>query len=231
MVVEILEGLRSALELIISRDPIVLGIALRSVYVSGMATLLASLWSLPVGMFIGVKTFRGKRITKGFFNAMLGMPTVALGLILYLFFSKTGPLGFLHLLYSSRGIIVGQAILITPIMVSFTISAIESIEPEIMELAMTLGASEIYASITVLREALSGVVLSIIASFNRAIAELGIALMVGGNIRGITRVLTTAIALETTRGEIVLGIALAMILLFVVFSLSLTINLIQRGQP
>ncbi|MFQ6051650.1 MAG: ABC transporter permease [Candidatus Hydrothermarchaeota archaeon] len=228
MVVEILEGLKSALELIVSGDPVVVKIALRSIYVSGMATLLSSTWSIPIGMLVGMKAFKGRRIVKGFFNALLGMPTVALGLILYIFLSKSGPFGFLNLLYTPEGIIIGQAILITPIMVSFSISAIESIEPEIMELARTLGASEIYASLTVLREAISGVILSIIASFNRAIAELGIALMVGGNIRGKTRVLTTAIALETTRGEIVLGIALTVILITFVFGLSLAINLVQR---
>ncbi|MCP8315599.1 MAG: ABC transporter permease, partial [archaeon] len=127
-------------------------------------------------------------------------------------------------------IVIGQAILITPITVSFVTSAIESVDPEIRDLARTLGASETQASVAVLGESSSGFLLAIIASFNRAIAELGIALMIGGNIRGITRVLTTTIALETTRGEVVLAIALAIILLVIVSVVSLSINLIQRRK-
>ena len=164
----------------------------------------------------------------GFFNALMGMPTVALGLILYLLFSKTGPLGPLHLLYNPLGIMVGQAILVTPIVVSFTVGAIEALDPEVRLLAKTLGASKIQESLTVIREAGRGVVLALAASFNRAVAELGVALMVGGNIRGITRVLTTAIALETVRGEIELGIALTIVLLLIVFTLNLALNILQR---
>jgi len=155
---------------------------------------------------------------------------VALGLILYLFFSNAGPVGFLRLLYSPTAMIIGQAILITPITVSFIISAIESVDPEIRDLAKTLGASETEASIAVLRESMSGVVLAITASFNRAIAELGVVLMVGGNIAGFTSVLTTTIALETSKGEIALAIALAIILLLIVSALTLTVNLIQRRK-
>jgi len=205
-------------------------IAVRAIAVSGAATLLAALWGLPAGVFLGLKSFRGRSIVKGFFNAMLGMPTVGLGLILYLAFSRAGPLGFLHLLYTPLAITLGQAVLITPITVSFVTSTIESVDPEIRDLAKTLGASETQASIAVLRESISGVFLAIIASFNRAIAELGVALMLGGNIRGITRVLTTSIALETTRGELVLGITLTIILLSIVFTLNTLVNLIQRRE-
>jgi tungstate transport system permease protein len=155
---------------------------------------------------------------------------VALGLVLYLFFSKAGPLGFLRLLYDPVGIMVGQAILITPIIVSFTASAIESVDPEIRDLAKTLGASEFEASMTVLKESLSGVVLAITAGFNRAVAELGVALMIGGNIAGHTRVLTTIIALEIVKGNITLGIAMAIILMLIVASLSLVLSLIQRRR-
>lgn len=198
--------------------------------VSGSATLLSGLWSAPIGILIGLKKFRGKAVIKSIFNALLGIPTVALGLILYLFFSSSGPLGFLDILYTPIGIVIGQSILITPILVSFVTSAIESIDPEIRDLARTLGASETKASLSVLGEASSGFLLAVVASFNRAIAELGVALMIGGNIKGITRVLTTTIALETTRGEIVLAIALAITLLIIVLGVSLTINLLQRRR-
>jgi len=180
MVWEMLEGFKRAMELVLSGDPTVIQITLRSLYVSGTAALLSALWSLPLGLIIGLKDFTGKRFLKGVFNALLGIP------------------------------------------------AVESVDPEIRDLAKTLGASEAQASMAVLRESKGGVSLAFIASFNRAIAELGIALMLGGNLRGVTRVLTTTIALETTRGEIVLGIAMAILLLLIVFGVSLTMNLVQR---
>jgi len=225
---EIIEGLKRALELIISGDPAVLDATFRSLYVSTMATLLAILWSLPLGLIIGSKEFFGKKIVKGLFNALLGIPTVGLGLILYLLLSKSGPFGIFRLLYTPTAIILGEALLITPIAVSFTTSAIESVDPEIRNLAKTLGASESEASLTVLKEAFPNVILAIFASFNRAISELGIALMLGGNIWGLTRVLTTSIALETTRGNFELGIALTIILFLIVFLLSFITNLFKR---
>ncbi|MCD6470755.1 ABC transporter permease [Candidatus Bathyarchaeota archaeon] len=228
MVSEIIEGLRKALELILSGNPEVLGITLRSLYISGAATLLAASWSIPVGLLVSLKEFKGKRILKGVFNALLGVPTVGLGLILYLLLSKSGPLGVFRLLYTPVAIILGQAILITPIMVSFSVSAIEGVGMEIRDLARTLGASESEVSFTVLREALQGVLLAVIASFNRAIAELGIALMLGGNIAGLTRVLTTSIALETARGNFELSIALTIVLLLIVFTLNFAVNLLKR---
>ena len=227
---EIIDGFLKALQLIFSGDSTVAEISIRSILVSSSAIMLSALWGLPVATLLGLKRFPGKFLAKGFFNAMLGIPTVALGLILYLFFSNAGPVGFLRLLYSPTAMIIGQAILITPITVSFIISAIESVDPEIRDLAKTLGASETEASIAVLRESMSGVVLAITASFNRAIAELGVVLMVGGNIAGFTSVLTTTIALETSKGEIALAIALAIILLLIVSALTLTVNLIQRRK-
>ena len=209
------------------QDPI-FQITIRSLHISGTATLLSVLWSLPLGIIVGMKTFPGKQLVKGIFNALLGMPTVALGLILYLLFSRSGALGFLHLFPSPQAIIIGQAILVTPIIVSLTTSAVESVDPEIGNLAKTLGASEVEASLTVLRESIGGVVLAIIASFNRAIAELGVALAVGANLRGETQVLTTVIAMEVNRGNIEYSIQLMIILLTIVFTITILTNLLQR---
>jgi len=225
---EIVEGIWKAIELILSGNPAVIEITLRSLYISGTATLLSALWSFPIGVIIGLKSFFGKRLVKGIFHALLGMPTVLLGLILYLIFSKEAVLGFLGILYNPIGIIVGEAILITPILISLTITAAEAVDPEIKDLAKTLGASEIEASIAVIKESAGGILLAVIASFNRAIAELGIALMLGGNIRGFTSVLTTVIAQETGKGDLALAIALGIILMLIVFSISLVTNLLQR---
>ena len=227
----IVEGLAEAFNLIFTLDKTLVDVTLRSLYVSGLATLLSATWSLPLALIIGMRDFPGRRFVKAFFNAMIGIPTVVLGLLLYLVFSRSGPLGYLKLLYTPQIITLGQAILITPILVSFTVTAVEAIAQEVKDLAMTLGASDIQASLAILRESRGGVVLSTLASFNRDIAELGVALMLGGNIRGVTRVLTTTIALETARGEITLSIALGIILLILVLSINLTINLVQGRKP
>jgi len=225
---EILDGIVKAFELIFSGDPRVYDATLRSLYVSGAATLIAILWGVPIAMLLGLKDFRGKLLVKSVFSTLIGVPTVALGLILYLVFSKGGPLGFLSLLYTPTAIIIGEALLVTPIVVSFATTAIEAVDKEIMNLAKTLGASESQASIAVLKEALNGVFLAATASFNRAIAELGVAILVGGGIVGWTEVLTTGIQLETARGNIEIAIALGIILLAIVFGINLALSLIQR---
>lgn len=228
LVEEVTEGFGEAIRLIASGDPEILGITLRSIYISGTATVLSILWCVPIGVALGLSSFVGKRFIKGLFNALLGIPTVALGLILYLLFSASGPLGSLNLFLNPLGISIGQAILITPIIISFITSAVEAVDPDIKDLAKTLGASKTEASFAVLKESTSGVVLAVVAGFNRAIAELGVVLMIGQNLRGRTRVLTTTIALETTRGNIAMSMALAIILLTIVLSISLLTNLAQR---
>jgi len=227
---EITEGLVEALHLIFSGDPVVFGITLRSLYISSTATVISALWGIPIAVFLGLKDFRGKFLVKGIFNTLIGIPTVALGLILYLFFSRSGPIGFLRLLYTPTAIIIGEAVLVTPIVVSFSANALEAVDPEIMDLAKTLGASEDQAFFAVFKEALNGIILATVASFNRAFAELGVAQMVGGNIFYVTNVLTTTIANETAKGNISLSIALAIILLTVVFGINLILNTFTRRR-
>ena len=224
----IIDGIIQGFQLLFSLDPTVYRIVFRSLYVSGLAVAMATLWSLPIATILGIKNFRGKRFIQGSFNAFIGFPTVVLGLILFLLFSRSGPLGTFGLLFSPLVISIGQAFLITPILVSFITSAIEAIDLDIRDLAMTLGSTEIQASIAILREASGGVILAVIAGFNRAFAELGVAMMVGGNIYGSTRLLTTAIALETNRGEIPFSIALGVILLAIVYTLNISINYLRR---
>jgi len=224
------EGFVKALELILSGDPKVYEVTLRSIWISGTATVVAALWGIPLAVFLGTRNFRGKFLLKQVVNALLGIPTVALGLIFFLALSRSGPVGFLGLLYTPTGIIIGEAVLIMPIIVSLSTAAIEAVDPEIRNLARTLGASESQAAYAVLKEALSGIFLAGIASFNRAIAELGIAWMVGGGIFGWTEVLTTGIALNIARGNIEMGIALGVILLAVVFVTTIAVNGLQRRR-
>ena len=229
MTSEIVDGIIKAFQLLYSLDPTLYSIVLRSLYISGLATAMATLWSLPVAVVLGLKNIPGKRFIRASFNAFLGIPTVVLGLILFLLLSRSGPLGIFGLLFTPLAISIGQAILITPIIVSFITSAIESIDLELRDLARTLGSTEVQASAAILQEASGGVTLAIIAGFNRAFSELGVAMMLGGNIHGLTRLLTTAIALETARGEIAFSIALGVILLSIVYALSIILNYLRRS--
>jgi tungstate transport system permease protein len=226
----ITEGLAEALRLIISLDKTLIEITIRSIHTALLATVLSSVIGLPISVIITMKEFLGKNGLKFLFNSLVGIPTVTLGLFLYSLFSKSGPLGSLSLLYTVRGIAIGQAILILPITITFIVSAIESKDRELRDLVRTLGATEYETSIAVVREAYSGVSLAIVSSFNRAFAELGIATMLGANIKGITRVLTTAIALETSKGELGLSFALSFLLLFVVLLLNYLIRSFRGGE-
>lgn len=224
----LIDGITKAFNLIITGDREVLEITIRSLQTAILGTLIAALIGLPIGILIGMKSFKGKKILKIIFNAFVGIPTVSLGLFLYVLFSHDGPLGFLELLYTIQGIAVGEAVLIVPIIVSFTASAIESKDERLRDLVKTLGATELEVYFAVLREAWGGVSLALISSFNRAFAELGIAMMLGANIRGLTRVLTTSISLETAKGELGLSFALSFILLAVVLSLNFIVGYFGR---
>jgi tungstate transport system permease protein len=224
----IVDGVIKAFQLIFSLDPELYRITGLSLYVSALAVLLATLWSIPIATILGLKTFRGRKFIRGSFSAFIGIPTVVLGLIFYLLFSRSGPLGFFGLLHTPLLISIGQAVLITPILISFITSAIEAIDMDLRDLARTLGSTEIQASISILREASGGVILAILAGFNRAFAELGVAMMVGGNIYRRTRILTTAIALETGRAEIAESIALGVILVGIVYVLNITISYLRK---
>jgi len=226
---EIVDGIVKAFQLLFSFDRTLYSIVFRSLYVSGLATAMATLWSLPLAVVLGLKNIPGKRFIRASFNAFLGIPTVVLGLVLFLLLSRSGPLGMFGLLFTPLAISIGQAILITPIIVSFITSAIESIDLELRDLARTLGSTEIQASTAILQEATGGVTLAIIAAFNRAFSELGVAMMLGGNIHGLTRLLTTTIALETARGEIAFSIALGVILVSIVYVLSVVLNYLRRS--
>ena len=203
-------------------------ITLLSLFVSSSATLVATIIGIPLGLLLGLRKFRGRFLLKGAVNSMMAVPTVARGLILYLVFSNSGPLGFLHVLYSPLAIIIGQAILVFPIIMSISSETVENVNPGIRELSLTLGASERSASASVLRESLGGIVLAISAAFSRAISELGVALMVGGNIESLTRVLTTSIALETTRGEIALGLGLVVVLLTMILTFNVLLRMMEK---
>jgi tungstate transport system permease protein len=224
----IVQAIEKALQLIFSGNQEVYATVYRSLYVTGLGTLLSCLWSIPIATGLGLYSFRGKWVIKGIFNAFIGVPTVALGLVLYLFMSHRGEFGFLHLLYTLNGIAIGQSILMTPLIVSFTSSALSAHDTQVRDLALTLGASGFRTNLAVMRETLWQMVLAVTAAFNRGFGELGVAMIVGGNLFQETRVLTTSIALETNLGDFAVAMAYAIILMAILLAITLTISLVER---
>ena len=226
---EIWQGLVKAVELIISLDPEVIEITGRSLVISVTACLLASVICLPLGSFIHFYRFWGKRTLINLIQTFYSIPTVAVGLFVFILFSRAGPLGGLNLLFTPTIMVIGQMILISPLLMGLTIAALSGVDRSIPDTARSLGASELQTSVVVLKEARFAVMAAITLAFGRAISEVGLALMVGGNILGFTRVLTTAISLETSKGDFALSIALGLILIFMALVINIALNRLQQS--
>ena len=227
--VELWNGLLKAIELIVTLDPEVMQIAGRSLRFSLTSTIIGSIICIPIGCLIHFNEFRGKRfIVVGIIQTLYSVPTVAVGLFVFVFISRAGPLGFLGILFTPTAIILGQVLLISPILLGLTLTALNGVDKTIPDTARSLGASGLQMAIIVLREARFAVMAAIILGFGRAISEVGISLMVGGNIRGFTRVITTAISLETSKGDLELSIALGIILIFLALVANIIMNRIQQ---
>ena len=225
---EIWDGLTKAIELLISFDPEVMRIAARSLSISGTSCLLASLICLPLASLIHFRQFRGKRALISTIQTLFAMPTVLVGLFVLVLFSRAGPLGLFRVLFTPTAMVIGQILLISPLMLGFTISALSGVSREIVDTAASLGASGFQMVWLVLKEARYAVLAAVIMGFARAISEVGCAQIVGGNIKGATRVMTTAIALEASKGDIALGMALGMILLFLALIINIVLNRLQQ---
>ena len=225
---EIWRGLIKAFQLIASFDPEVLEIAGRSLSISGTACLLASLICLPLGSLIHFHHFPGKRVLINIIQTLFSVPTVLVGLLLFLLLSRSGPLGELGILFTPVAIIIGQTILITPLLLGLTVSALSGVSKEIVDTAASLGASELQTAWLIFREARYSVLAAVIMGFGRAISEVGCALIVGGNIKGVTRIITTAISMETSKGELELAMALGIILLFLALVVNIALNRLQQ---
>ena len=225
---EIWHGLIRAIELIVSLDPEVLEIAGRSLIISTTSAILASLICLPLASLIHFNHFPGKRILINILQTLFSLPTVVVGLFVFVLFSRAGPLGGTNLLFTPTVMVIGQMILIIPIMLGLTISALSSVDKAILDTALSLGASGFQTVVVVLREARYAVMAAIIMGFGRAISEVGIAIIIGGNIKGFTRVITTAISLEVSKGELELSLALGIILVFMALIINVALNRIQQ---
>lgn len=225
---ELWKAFCKAIELIVNLNPEVINIAWRSVRIAGTSTILASLICIPVGGLISFRSFPGKRALINLIQTFYSFPTVCVGLLVFVFFSQVGPLGRFDILFTPAAMIAGQIILICPILLGLTISALRGIDREVKDTALSLGATEFQTIWIIIKEARFGVIAAVIMGFGRAISELGSALIVGGNIRGFTRVLTTAISLETQKGDLELALALGIILICLALCVNIAIGVIQQ---
>ncbi len=225
---ELWDAFVEALRLIVSLDDEVASIAWRSLRVSAASTALAALFCIPLGGLISFRSFHGKRLLINIIQTFYSVPTVCVGLFVFLMLSRAGPLGGLGLLFTPTAMVLGQALLITPIMLGLTISALSGVDKTIRDTTLSLGASERQAIWAIIKEARFAVGAAIVLGFGRAISEVGVAWMVGGNIKGFTRLLTTAIALDAQKGELVLALALGVILIAIALIVSLGVNLVQQ---
>jgi tungstate transport system permease protein len=224
----IIEGFRRAFLLIVHLDPELLKIIFLSIEVSAAALLIATMLGLPVGAVIGLRKFPGRGLIISLLNSFMGLPPVVVGLFVYLILSRSGPLGFMGLLYSPSAMIIAQTILAFPIVAALSHASIIKVDPIMKQASLTLGATPFQVSKTVMNEARYGIMAAVIAALGRVMAEVGAILIVGGNIAGYTRVMTTTIALETDKGEFELAIALGIILLVLSFLINTALYLIQK---
>jgi tungstate transport system permease protein len=226
---EIISGFIQAVILIVTLDPEVMQIAALSIFISLAATILAATISIPLGGLIYFYEFRGKRAVIILIQTLYSIPTVVVGLLLYLLLSKSGPLGIFGLLFTPEGMIIGQTVLIIPIMTGLVIAALGGIDRNISDTLISLGATGIQTIVQVVKEARLAILSAVVLGFGRAISEVGVAMMIGGNIRGETRVLTTSIALQTGIGDFPFSIALGIILLLIALVIVVIMNLIISG--
>ena len=226
--IELWHGLTKAIELIVTLDPEVMQIAGRSLRIALTSAIIGSIICIPIGSVIHFNQFRGKRFLISLIQTFYSLPTVAVGLFVFVFISSSGPFGGLGILFTQTAIVVGQVILITPILLGLTISALSGVDRTILDTARSLGASGVQTAVLILREARFAVMAAVVMGFGRAISEVGISLMIGGNIRGFTRVITTAISLETSKGDLELALALGIILIFIALVVNIVMNRIQQ---
>lgn len=226
---ELWDAFIRAIQLIVALDSEVIEITLKSLGISATSVVLASLFCIPLGGLIHFRNFRGKRALINIIQTFYSLPTVCVGLFVFLFISRAGPLGVLGMMFTPAAVVIGQMILITPVLIGLTISALSGVDKAIKDSALSSGATEYQAIWTIINEARFAVVAAFIMGFGRAISEVGAAMMLGGNIRGYTRVLTTAISLETQKGELELALALGIILIALALVINIIVNLaLQR---
>jgi len=221
---------RQAITLLVSGDTEVYAIAWTSLRLSLVSVAIAAALSLPLGFLIGLKDFRGKKAVIAFLNTLMALPTVVVGLLVYTLISRSGPLGSLGLLFTPAAINVGQVILCFPLITSLVYSALSRLDRRLPETLTTLGAGRAEIFRMTVWEGRVAILSAVLSGFGRVVGEVGVAMMLGGNIRWYTRTLTTAIALETSKGEFELGLALGMVLMAIAFVVNFALHGVVRHE-
>ncbi len=221
------KAILSALQLILQFDPEIYQIAWTSIKISLIATVFASFFGIFLGIVTAITAFPGKKLLQQCLNTLMAMPTVMIGLILYGILSRQGPLGHFGLLYTETAIILGETCLILPLIMNMTLVSVQSADPRLLTTLKFLGAKPHQQILPILSELRFVILAGVITGFGRAIGEVGAAMMLGGNIRGLTRTMTTAIALETSKGDFEFGLALGLLLLFIAFAANLILQFLN----
>jgi len=221
---EILSGMSQAFWLIISLDAELFEIIVLSLQVTITAVIIASLIGIPIGAWLAVNRFRFRRIAIAFLNALMGLPPVVVGLIVYILLSRSGPFGVLGLLFTPTAMIIAQVIIITPIIASISHQAIRDLWHDYHDLLISMNTTKWQRIMTLITDARRSLLTASLAGFGRAVGEVGAIMIVGGNIDHVTRVLTTAIALETGKGEFAFALALGFVLIFLAIIINLAIH-------
>lgn len=226
----LIDSLREAIRLLLEGNRYIVEIVILSLRTSGAAVLLGVAIGLPIGVAVGLSRFRGRAFIVALIHTGFALPPVVAGLVVYMLLSRSGPIGNLELLFTPEAMIIAQAVLAAPYVAGITLAAIQAVPSDVRYQAMSLGASRSRAIWMHVREARLGIGAAIVAGFGAVISEVGAVMMVGGNIAGETRVMTTAIVLETRRGNFATALALGLILLFLAFTVNLALTRVQQGR-
>jgi tungstate transport system permease protein len=226
----IVEGFLKAIHLLATLDPEVLGITLRSIELSGTATLISVLVGIALGTAVALNSFPGKKLLVSLVNTGMGLPPVVVGLFVSILLWRSGPLGSLGLLYTPTAIVIAQSIIATPIVMGITIGAMQSLAPALRVQILALGATRRQMVWILIKEARLPLMAAVMAGFGGVVSEVGASIMVGGNIKGYTRVLTTATVMEAGRGEFAVAIALSIVLLLASLAINYALTLIQQRE-
>ncbi|OGP93200.1 MAG: tungstate transporter permease [Deltaproteobacteria bacterium RBG_16_47_11] len=226
----IFEGIKKALWLLITFDPEVMSITFLSLQVSGLATLISLLIGISIGTTVALSKFPGRGIVVSLINTGMGLPPVVVGLFVTIFLWRNGPLGFLGVLYTPGAMIIAQTVIATPIVMGITLAAIQQLPQKLRLQILALGATRIQMVWILIREARLPLLAAVMAGFGGVISEVGASIMVGGNIKGYSRVLTTATVMETSRGNFEIAIALGIILLLLAYFINLILTQIQQRE-
>lgn len=224
----LLQGFFKAVELLTTGDPETFSAVYATIVVSSYSLVVTLALGLPLGFGLGYFDFKAKKSVRVVVDTLLSLPTVFIGLLVYAFFTNRGPLGHLGLLFTLPGIAVGLTILALPVVVALSATAVESMDRQLRVTLISLGANRRQLFLSTLWEARHGVIAAALTAYGRVMTEVGIAMMVGGNIKWQTRTITTAIALETNKGEFAMGIALGLVLLMIAFGVNVSVSFLRK---